>query len=80
MGLVVEEGFLGDGSRRDEAHHVAADDGLGAPLSRFRGILELFADGDAVAEPDQALEVFIGAVDGHAAHRNVLAQVLAALR
>jgi len=39
----------------------------------------LFADGDAVAERDQAMQIFVGALDRHAAHRNVVAKMPAAL-
>ena len=51
-------------------------------LPRFlasAGIFELFADSDAVAERDQLVQIVVGALDRHAAHRNVLAEMLAAL-
>ena len=75
----IEKGVLGQGPWRDEPHHVAAHDRLGAALPRLRRILELLGDGDPVAEPDQALQILIRPVDGHPAHGDVLAQVLAAL-
>ena len=36
-------------------------------------------DDDAVTERDQPVQVFVGAVDRHAAHRDVAAEMLAAL-
>ncbi len=75
----VEERLLRQRSRRDKAHDVSAHDRLAAPLSRFGRILELLAHGDPVAEPDQALEILVGAVDRNAAHGNVLALMLAPL-
>ena len=50
-----------------------------AALRRFGWILELLAHRDAVAERDQPVKIFIGALDRHAAHRDVLAAMLAAL-
>ena len=43
------------------------------------GILDLLADGDPVAEADQALQIVVGPLDRHAAHGNVLPLMLAAL-
>ena len=40
---------------------------------------ELLCDGHAIAEPDQALQILVGAMDRHPAHGDVLAQVLAPL-
>ncbi len=77
--LGVEQAVLGQRAGRDEAHHVAAHDRLGAALPRLGRVLQLLAHGDAKALPDQPLQVFVGAVDRHAAHGDVLAQVLAAL-
>ena len=77
--LGVEQAVLGQRAGRDEAHHVAAHHRLGAALPGLRRVLQLLAHGDAEALPDQPLQVFVGAVDRHAAHGDVLAQVLAAL-
>ena len=63
----------------DEPHHVAAHDALGAALARLGRILELLAHRDAMAERDQPVQIFVGAHDRHAAHRHVLAEILAAL-
>ena len=75
----LQQPFLGDRAGRDEAHHVALDDGFAAALLGFRGVFELLADGDAMAERDEALQIIVGALDRHAAHADVLALVLAAL-
>src|SRR5262249_10322963 len=45
----------------------------------FGGILELLADRDAMAERDEAVQIFLGALDRDAAHRNVAVEMLAAL-
>ena len=50
-----------------------------AALARLARILDLLADRDAVAEADQTLQIIVGALDRHAAHRNILALMLAAL-
>ena len=71
--------LLGQRARRDQADDVAADDRLGAALLRLGRVLDLLADGDAVAARDQLLQVLVGGVDGHAAHGDVVAEMLAAL-
>ncbi len=75
-----EQLFLGDRAGRHQPHHVALHHRLGAALLRFRRVLDLFAHCDAMALRDQLLQIVVGGVDRHAAHRNVLALVLAALR
>ena len=77
--LGVEQAVLGQRAGRDQAHHVAAHDCLRAALPRLGRVLELLAHGDAEALADQPLQVFVGAMDRHAAHGDVVAQVLAAL-
>ena len=79
VALGVEQRILGQRAGRDQAHHVAAHHALGAALARLGGIFELFADRDAMAERDQPVQIFVGALDRHAAHRNVAAEMLAAL-
>ena len=64
---------------RDQPHHVAAHHAFVAALSRLRRVFELLADRDPVALRDQAVQIFVGALDRHAAHRNVAAEMLAAL-
>ena len=56
------------------AHH-----GLGAALPRLGRVLDLLAHRDAMALRDQPLQIFVGGMHRHAAHRDVLAQMLAAL-
>ena len=75
----VEQRIFGQRAGRHQPHDVAAHDALGAALARFRRVLELLADGDAMAERDQPMQIFVGALDRHAAHRNVFAEMLAAL-
>ena len=75
----VEQAFLGERAWGDEADHVAPHHGLRTALPRLRRVLDLLADRDAVALRDQALEIFVGRMDRHAAHGNVLAEMLAAL-
>ena len=75
----VEQRVFGERAGGDQAHHVAPHHALGAALLRLGRVLELLADRDAVAERDQAVQIFVGALDRHAAHRDVGAQMLAAL-
>ena len=67
----VEQRVFGERAGRDQPHDVAAHDALGAALLRLRRILDLLADRDAVAERDQPMQIFVGALDRHAAHRDV---------
>ena len=52
---------------------------FGAALPGLGRVLDLLADRDAVAGRDQPLQIVVGALDRHAAHRDVLALMLAAL-
>ena len=76
----IEEAFLRHGAGRHEPDDGARDDRFAAALACRGGILRLLADGDAMAGGDEAVEIFLGAVDGHATHGDVLAGVLAASR
>lgn len=76
----IQQPVLGDRARRHDAHDVAVDDGLGAALAGFRRVLHLLADRDPVAGRDQALEIFVGPHHRHAAHGDIHAAMLAALR
>ena len=78
-GFGIEQAVFGQSARRHEAHNVAPHDRLGAAFARFGGVLELFADGDAKAALDQALQIFIGAMDWNAAHGDIVTEVFAAL-
>ena len=70
----VEQALLGQRARRDEAHHVAPDHGLGPALPRLGRVLDLLAHRDAMALRDQALEIFVGGMHRHAAHGDVLSR------
>ena len=75
----LEQAVLGQRAGGDEADDLAPHQRLGAAPPRRRRVLGLLADRDLEALPDQALEVALGAVDRHAAHRDVVALVAAAL-
>ena len=75
----IEQGLLGERARGDEAHHVAADHGLGPALLGLCRVLDLLADRHPVASRNQPLEIVVGGNDRHAAHGDVLAQMLATL-
>ena len=79
VALGVEERVFGERAGRDKAHHVAADDRLRSAFLRLRRVFQLLADGDAMAERDEAVQILVGALDRHAAHRDVVAEMLAAL-
>ena len=75
----IEQRVLGQRARRDQPDHVPAHHALGSALPRLGRILDLLADRDAMAERDQAVKILIGTVHRHAAHRDVAAEMLAAL-
>ena len=79
MGAGIEQRLLGERARCDQAHHVALHHRLGTALSRLGGVLDLLADRHPASGGDQTLEIIVGGMDRHAAHGNVLAQMLAAL-
>ena len=75
----IEQRFLGQRAGSDDPHDRAVDQRLAAAgLAGGLGAFGLFGDGDAVARLDQALEVGGRGMDGHAAHRHLLAVMLAA--
>ena len=76
----LEQPLLGDRPGSDQPNDVALDDRLRSPLFRLRRVFQLLADGDPMAERDQAVEVVVGALDWDPAHADVLAFMLAALR
>ena len=76
----IEQRVLGERAGGDEAADGAGDDGFAAAFLRLRRVLRLLADGDLEALADEALQIGLVAVNGDAAHGNVLAQMLAALR
>jgi hypothetical protein len=79
VALGVEQRVFGERARGDQPHHVAPHHALVAALLRLGRIFDLLADRDAVALRDQAMQIFVGAFDRHAAHRNVRPEMLAAL-
>ncbi len=79
VGPGVEQGVFGQRARRHQPHHAAADHALVAALARLGRVLHLLADRDAVAERDQAMQIVLGALHRHAAHRDIGALVPAAL-
>ncbi len=79
VALGVEQRVFGERAGRYQPHHVAPHHALRAALLRLGRVLELLADRDAVAERDQPVQIFVGADHRHAAHRDILAVMLAAL-
>ncbi len=79
MGPGIEQALLGERARCDQADHIAPHHGLRPALPRLRRVLNLFADRNAMALRDQALEIFVSGMDRHTAHGDVLAEMLAAL-
>jgi hypothetical protein len=75
----VEQFLLGERARRDQPGHVAPHHRFRAAFLGFRRILGLLADRDPEPERDQLLQIIVGRMHRHAAHRDILAQVLAAL-
>ena len=78
-GAGIEERVLGQRAGGDEADDLALHRALRAAFAGQLGVLHLLADGDPEALADQLLEIGLGGVDGDPAHRDVFAQVLAAL-
>ncbi len=76
----VKQRVLAQRARRDDPHDLAPDDGFRAALFRLGRVLHLFAHRDAVPGPDQARQVLLGRVHGHAGHRHRFALMLAARR
>ena len=75
-----EQRLLGQRAGRHQPDDRAVDQRLGAArLARLGRALDLLGDGDAVAAADQPREIGFGGMDRHAAHRDRLAVVLAAL-
>ena len=75
----VKQALLGERTGGDEAHHVALHHRLRPALPGFRRVLGLLADGDAVPQRDQPLEIVVSRMHRHPAHGDILAEMLAAL-
>jgi hypothetical protein len=63
VGAAVEDVLLGEGARGHDAGHVAVHEAFG-----LGGVLDLLADGDAVAGADEAFDVALGGVVREAGH------------
>jgi hypothetical protein len=75
----VEQAVFGQRARGDDPHHVAPHQALAAAPPGLGRIFELLADRDLEALADQPVQVKLGIVDRHPAHRDVLARMPAAL-
>ena len=75
----LQQRLLGQRAGGDQPHDVARDDGLAAALLCLGRVLHLLGDGDAEALADQRQQIAFGGMDRHAAHRDRLAQMGAAL-
>ena len=67
VAAILEHGLLDHRARRHHADDVPLDQALGR-----RRVLHLLTDGDLVALFDQAVDIRLGAVERHAAHRRAL--------
>ena len=76
----VEQPVLGEGAGGDDPHHRAPHQRLAAAAPGLGGVLDLVADGDAIALANQPLQVGLGVVRRHPGHGDVRAAVLAAAR
>ncbi len=79
VGPCVEQRVFGQRARRHQPHHVAAHDAFVAAGARRGRVLHLLADRDPMALRDQAMQIVVGALHRHAAHRDIRALMLAAL-
>ena len=77
MAARLEQGVLGQGTRRDNADNIAGDHRFVSALAGGGGVFGLLADGHFEALGYQARQIVFMAVHGHAAHGDVLTQVLA---
>ena len=75
----VQQRILGQRAGRDDPHDLPPHHGLRAALLRLLRVLGLLAHRHAETLADEAGEIGLRRRRGHAAHRNVLAQMLAAL-
>ena len=69
-----QQGLVGHRAGRDDPHHLAFDQALAGG-----GVAHLLADGDRLAQRDQAREIALGSVVRHAGHRDRLPARAAAL-
>ena len=74
----LQQPLLGDRAGRHQPHHVPFDHRLAAALARLGGVLDLLAHGDAMAQTNQLLQIIVRPLHRHAAHRDIVSQMLAA--
>ena len=74
----LQERVLGEGAGREHPRHFPLHDRARAAAPGLLWILHLLADRHPVVAADQLKEIGLGTVYRHAAHRNVLAEMLAA--
>ena len=74
-----EKRVLGERARRDKAHHIATHHRLRPALLGKLRVFKLLRHRHAKALADELLQIIVGARDGHAAHGDVFARMLAAL-
>jgi hypothetical protein len=79
IGAGVEQGVFGQRARCHQPHHAAAHHALVAARAGGRGVLGLLTHRDPVAGIDQAVQIILGALHRHAAHRDIQVLMLAAL-
>ena len=79
VGAGIQQRVFGQRARRHQPDHAAGDHALVAAGACRGGILGLLAHRDPVAGIDQAMQIVLGALHRHAAHRDIHALVLAAL-
>ncbi len=75
----VEQRLFGERAGGNEPHHVTAHHRFRPALLGLGRILGLLAHGHAMPLGDQALKIVVGRVHRHAAHGDVLPEMLAAL-
>ncbi len=76
----IEQAVFGQCAGGNEAGDAALDYRFRTPLLGLGRAFKLLANRDAKALADQGQEISVGCVNRHAAHRDVVAQMLAALR
>ena len=74
----VEQAVFGERTGGDEADDAAFHHRFRAALLGFRRVFHLLADGDAEALANERQQVAFGRVHRHTAHRDVVAEMLAA--
>ena len=76
----LQERVFGQRSRRHHPRHLAPDNRLGAPFLGFRRVFGLLTHCDLETFADQAGQIHLRRVHGHASHGDVFALMFAAFR